>query len=372
MNKLIIIVKLTFGAMLCTGVAAAQSLEKKQTSVETNDISSKPDAAGSRPDTGESGADAPEEVAAVPKKDEINQENGHDSKVVSPEGEVDKTTLHKSSQKSADLETVIEALNETTGTARLGNAQNYEENDEKGQATDSEKNRDAMAGKSAKPSETSGFGFFRSRDRDGRLLISAPIAGYWRTDDGYDLFTEKTLLWNPGLNVEVTLVSIRQRLHIAASFTWLRERAESKFVLGGEFNSKWSADMLVLGVRARYSLLSWFDAHGRVYGGLETTKVRMTSDEGAFLIPRDEKFATGGALGVDVHTPSFRFTDKPVKFPVFSPGISVEAGYEYRGPVDMDLVAMDDSEFAIETIALSAGKLTRAAPFVRIDLYLRF
>ena len=210
---------------------------------------------------------------------------------------------------------------------------------------------------------------------EGRVQLAFPCAWIWRNDTGYDLFTSDNRFGVYGANLEVDFWRLHPRMVLSAGATWLRERASSKKVMSGSFFTKWKADSVTLHVKYRFRLLSWINLHARLQGGIDYIRASVIDrldwmNMNTYYTPKKSQFVGGIGGGFSLHTPSvLRFK---TGMPILSLGVLLEGGVLFGPAVNVDLNMSGGTKNSIDVHSQSQGKLSRTAPYLRADLFIRF
>lgn len=214
----------------------------------------------------------------------------------------------------------------------------------------------------------------RSNHRpDGIISLSMDVPVFFRNDRGYDFFTTKDSFVNLGASLGVDLWSITERWILSAELSTMYEKANSHNVLGGTFNTYWSALSGTGGVKLRFRLFRWLSPHARIWGGVTYTRAEWKD-----LAERKPYYKTwspggvgGAGLGATFHTPGWKIFKRTKRFPILSAGLLIEGGFSVGAKVSIKSTGDDTGSHPLDTLDVEMGTLSRNAPYLLMSAVIR-
>ena len=214
--------------------------------------------------------------------------------------------------------------------------------------------------------------------RQGRIALRAHGGVSVHRDPSMELYTTDETLNARGVGVGLDVYRTGA-LALAVDADWMYERASSKRVLGGGFNSWYTQHLGTLGLGLRYDLRSlhpWLRLvapHLRVFAAMAATKQRLNENRQrlSYQTPYERTFGAGLAAGFTLRTPGVAVIPGSDLF-ALSLGLRFEVGYTVMDDPELAIETFDDSPHAIPIHGASLGHLELDAPFVRASAELRF
>lgn len=210
----------------------------------------------------------------------------------------------------------------------------------------------------------------------GRFAVRLNGGQSWRTHHSMDLYTTDNQLRIMGVGVGVDAYH-GSSLSLSIEADWAYEKASSKNILGGNFDSWYNQHEGELGALLRYHLqalhpnLRILSAHVRGFGLLARTTQRLAQHRGPDYHPSPQWTpGAGAALGLTLQTPSL--TNYPdTWFPIISLGFRIEYGYKWVQGAAFELDAKNSGSQAIDLHNAALGDLHLSTAFLRLSLELR-
>ncbi|MDJ0766337.1 MAG: hypothetical protein QNJ97_25400 [Myxococcota bacterium] len=209
---------------------------------------------------------------------------------------------------------------------------------------------------------------------DGLVEVSFDVMTFFRQDRGYDLFTTGDKFANLGATAAFDLLCFGHRWILSAGLSWSYEKANSRDVFGGDFNTFWKAHLGIVGIKLRYRWTKWFSPHARFFGGANYTRAKLRDKGlGKNYFKKGALSTVGGAgLGAAIHTPGYKISKSIERFPIISLALLLEGGYAFGSGIELRMTSDESDEHAIELHEVSMGTLPRNAPYLLTSAVVRF
>jgi len=205
-----------------------------------------------------------------------------------------------------------------------------------------------------------------------RFAINVDLANVlWRTNRGYDLFSNTNASWRIGLGAGYDLFKLPSQLVFAVDIGALMEPGQSSSgdngVLGNSVRGGLSGLTFLAGGSLRWAPLPWIAPYGRLQLLMSRYSVDISTSNtgngtGDWSYHRG---AAGGALGGGI------MFNLPPHSPV-NVGVLVEGGYWLQDSVELVLDNGGTPAGNISTYGARLGSLGNSGPYLRIGGVLRF
>jgi hypothetical protein len=206
-----------------------------------------------------------------------------------------------------------------------------------------------------------------------RFAVNVDIANVlWRTNRGYDLFSNSNASWRIGMGAGYDLFKLPSQVVFAVELGALMEPGQSSTdangLLGNSVRGGLSGLTFLAGGSLRWAPLPWIAPYARLQLLMSRYSVDISTSNTSNGTGGDWSYhrgAAGGALGGGV------MLNLPPHSPV-NVGVLVEGGYWLQNSVELVLDNGGTPGGNISTYGARVGSLGNSGPYMRISGVLRF